>query len=164
MHFTTPLFTSSPLPGRPSPGSRLTSCVIPSFLYQVLDYKPVSHQLRTFCLTLGTDLPWADYLYPGNLRLSANGFFIRFFVTHAGIFTCITSTILHNIASSAYTTLSYHSHVLNFTNRFFIYKYILNIIPFISIYVFIAILKVEYMEIRSFGSMLSPVKLSAQND
>jgi hypothetical protein len=117
MHFTTPLFTSSPLPGRPSPGSRFTSCVIPSFLYQVLDYKPVSHQLRTFCLTLGTDLPWADYLYPGNLRLSANGFFIRFFVTHAGIFTCITSTILHNIASSAYTTLSY-LRPLNYTYKF----------------------------------------------
>jgi hypothetical protein len=108
MHLTTPLFTSSPLPGRPSPGFRFTSCVIPSFLYQVLDYKPVSHQLRNFCLTLGTDLPWADYLYPGNLRLSANGFFIRFFVTHAGIFTCDTSTIRYHTASLAYTTLSYH--------------------------------------------------------
>ena len=34
----------------------------------------------TFVLALGADLPWADYLYPGNLRFSADGDLTRLFV------------------------------------------------------------------------------------
>ena len=94
--------------GQPTPRSDYASCVIPSLLYQVLEYKPDSHQLRNFCLALGADLPWEDYLYPGNLEFSANRFFICFFVTHAGIFTCDISTVHHHTASLTYTTLSYH--------------------------------------------------------
>jgi hypothetical protein len=101
----------SPPPGQPSPGIRITFCVIPSLLYKVLEYKPDSHQIRNFCLSLGADLPWEDYLYPGNLGLSAKGFFILFVVTHAGIFTCDISTKHHHLASSTYTTLSYHTYV-----------------------------------------------------
>ena len=33
-----------------------------------------------FSLTLGADLPWADCLYPGNLRFSADGNLTRLFV------------------------------------------------------------------------------------
>ena len=33
-----------------------------------------------FALPLGADLPWADDLYPGNLRLSADGDLTRLFV------------------------------------------------------------------------------------
>ena len=87
-----------------------------------------------FSLALGADLPREDYLYPGNLVFSANGFFIHFFVTHAGIFTCNTSSRHRHLPSTAYTTLSYHL-----------------IIP-------------RYYQIRSFGYMLSPVTLSAQDN
>ncbi len=34
----------------------------------------------TFVLALGADLPWADDLYPGNLRFSADGDLTRLFV------------------------------------------------------------------------------------
>ncbi len=44
----------------------------------------------TFVLALGADLPWADYLYPGNLRFSADGDLTRLFVTY----TCILSSYI----------------------------------------------------------------------
>ena len=40
-----------------------------------------------FGLVLGTDSPWDDYHCPGNLGLTADGFFIRLFVTNSGILT-----------------------------------------------------------------------------
>ncbi len=42
-----------------------------------------------FALALGADLPWADCLYPGNLRFQADGDLARLFVTY----TCILSSI-----------------------------------------------------------------------
>ena len=44
-----------------------------------------------FGLALGADSPWEDYLYPGNLRLSADRFFTCLFVTHTGILPSATS-------------------------------------------------------------------------
>ncbi len=41
-----------------------------------------------FCLVLGADSPWEDYLYPGTLRLSAGRDLTFLFVTHACILTC----------------------------------------------------------------------------
>ena len=43
----------------------------------------------TFVLALGADLPWEDYLYPGNLRFSAGRDLTSLFVTY----TCILSSI-----------------------------------------------------------------------
>ena len=48
-----------------------------------------------FALALGADLPWADYLYPGNLRFSADGDLTRLFVTYTCILSSSTSRIPH---------------------------------------------------------------------
>ena len=49
----------------------------------------------TFVLALGADLPWADCLYPGNLRFSADGDPTRLFVTYTCILSSSTSRIPH---------------------------------------------------------------------
>ena len=45
-----------------------------------------------FRLGLGADLPGADCLYPGNLRLSADGDPTRLFVTYACILSSASSS------------------------------------------------------------------------
>lgn len=40
-----------------------------------------------FSLALGADSPWEDYLYPGNLGLTAKKFLTSFIVTHASMIT-----------------------------------------------------------------------------
>ena len=62
----------------------------------------------TFVLALGADLPWADYLYPGNLRFSADGDLTRLFVTYTCILTSNISSKSYNLPSSTYGTLPYH--------------------------------------------------------
>ena len=62
-----------------------------------------------FGLTLGTDLPWADDLYPGNLRLTASGILTRFIVTHVSIIPCTTSSSPLGLPSQASAMLPYHS-------------------------------------------------------
>jgi hypothetical protein len=47
----------------------------------------------------------------GNLRLSANGLFTRFIVTHVSIRTSDTSSMLLNTPSPAYGTLLYRLHL-----------------------------------------------------
>ena len=54
-----------------------------------------------FRLALGTDLPWEDYLYPGNLGLTANEFLTRFIVTHVRIITSLPSSIPFGMSSSS---------------------------------------------------------------
>ena len=49
----------------------------------------------TFVLALGTDLPRADCLYPGNLRFSADGDLTRLFVTYACILSSVSSRTPH---------------------------------------------------------------------
>ncbi len=46
----------------------------------------------TFVLALGADLPWADCLYPGNLRFSADGDLTRLCVTYACILSSVPSS------------------------------------------------------------------------
>jgi hypothetical protein len=84
-----------------------------------------------FSLALGADLPWEDYLYPGNLRFSAGRDLTSLFVTHACILSSDTSSMPYNTPSSAYRMLLYHQR--------------------------------NTSSIRSFGTMLSPVTLSAHN-
>ena len=60
-----------------------------------------------FDLSLGTDLPWADDLYPGNLRLTASGILTRFIVTHVSIISCTTSSAPHGTPSQASAMLPY---------------------------------------------------------
>ena len=57
-------------------------------------------------LTLGTDLPWADDLYPGNLRLTASGILTRFIVTHVSIIPCTTSSSPLGLPSQASAMLT----------------------------------------------------------
>lgn len=49
--------------------------------------------VTAFALTLGSDSPWEDYLYPGNLGFSANMFFTYFIVTHVSIITSLQSSM-----------------------------------------------------------------------
>ena len=64
-----------------------------------------------FGLALGTDSPWEDYPCPGNLRLTANGFFTRFIVTNAGILTSRRSSRPRRSTFTAPGMLSYHSRL-----------------------------------------------------
>ena len=52
----------------------------------------------TLVLALGADLPWADCLYPGNLRFSADGNPTRLFVTYTCILSSSTSSAPHGCA------------------------------------------------------------------
>ncbi len=45
-----------------------------------------------FSLTLGADLPYADCLYVGNLRFSADGDLTRLCVTYACILSSVSSS------------------------------------------------------------------------
>ena len=71
----------------------LPSCVTPSLKQGttgtgILTRFPSATRFR---LALGADLPWEDYLYPGNLGFTANRFFTCFLVTHASIVTSLQS-------------------------------------------------------------------------
>ncbi len=57
---------------------------------------------------LRTDLPWADYPSPGNLRFTASLFFTDFYATYADIISSILSTTAHAIASTINGMLPYH--------------------------------------------------------
>ena len=81
-----------------------------------------------FSLALGSDYPWEDYLYPGNLGFTANMFFTYFIVTHVSIITSLQSTKPFGSASAR------RERSPTSCQR----------------------------QIRSFGSMLSPVTFSAQ--
>ena len=59
-------------------------------------------------LDLGTDLPCADRLYAGNLRLSARGVLTRVIATYADRVNSIRSTRAHAAASLLNGTLAYH--------------------------------------------------------
>ena len=61
-----------------------------------------------FGLALGTDYPYADYLYVGNLGFSVTRFLTLFFATHVSIISCDTSSRPHGRPSQAYTMLPYH--------------------------------------------------------
>ena len=71
---------------------RLSSCVPPSFHPQVRELLTRFPSATPFSLALGADLPWEDYLYPGNLGFTANRFFTCFIVTHVSIITSLPST------------------------------------------------------------------------
>jgi hypothetical protein len=89
--------TSSPygLEPRPCGHARMGPSYPSSSLLGVISLRSGAGILTCFpsptpCgLGLGTDLPWEDYLHPGNLRLTANEFFTRFIATHA----CIRSSL-----------------------------------------------------------------------
>ncbi len=80
--------------------ARLSSCVSPSKNTKVREIFTRFPSATPFSLALGADLPWEDYLYPGNLGFTANRFLACFIVTHVSIITSLTSTKLYSSASS----------------------------------------------------------------
>ena len=71
-----------------------------------------------FGLDLGTDSPWEDELYPGNLRLTVGVILTRLFTTHASILISDTSSWSYNQPSQAYRTLPYRGYLMVFTHCF----------------------------------------------
>ena len=70
----------------------LSFCVSPSKSAQVRELLTRFPSATPFSLALGADLPWEDYLYPGNLGFTANRFLACFIVTHVSIITSLSST------------------------------------------------------------------------
>ncbi len=73
--------------------ARLSSCVPPSRYTTSTGILTCLPSVTAFALTLGSDSPWEDYLYPGNLGFSANMFFTYFIVTHVSIITSLQSSM-----------------------------------------------------------------------
>ena len=71
----------------------LPSCVPPSRYTTSTGILTCLPSATAFALTLGSDSPWEDYLYPGNLGFSANMFFTYFIVTHVSIITSLQSSM-----------------------------------------------------------------------
>ena len=64
-------------------------------------------------LALGTDLPWEDYPFPGNLGLTANKFLTCFFATYASIVSCSSSNARHRTPSTVAAMLPYQFTCVN---------------------------------------------------
>ena len=71
----------------------LPSCVPPSRYATSTGILTCFPSATAFALALGTDSPWEDSLYPGNLGFSANAFLTRFIVTHVSIITSLQSSV-----------------------------------------------------------------------
>ena len=80
--------------------AHLSFCVPPSHTIRSTGILTRFPSATAFALALGSDSPWEDYLYPGNLGFSANRFFTCFIVTHVSIITSLPSTALYNAASA----------------------------------------------------------------
>lgn len=71
----------------------LPSCVPPSRCATSTGILTCFPSATAFALALGSDSPWEDYLYPGNLGFSANTFLTCFIVTHVSIITSLQSSM-----------------------------------------------------------------------
>ena len=103
-------------PGRPTPGRHnLLRPPIASLVGAgILTRFPSA---TTLVLTLGADSPCADTRGAGNLGLTATRTFTWFIATHVSIRTSDTSSNPYESPSSAYGTLSYHSHIPEGTQK-----------------------------------------------
>lgn len=62
---------------------------------------------------LRSDLPWADFPSPGNLRFTACRFFIGICATYAGIISSAPSILIHIRTSQVRRMLPYHCQIVS---------------------------------------------------